>query len=329
VSGTKKTKSQSKQPALHLYGGDIFKDPLLGQASMISRCAWYEVLMLMWECDRRGELTTTPNRLKQLVRAQLIEEVLHFLNEMHEIEFGDIIAGNGVRFPLTESDCNTKVTLINRRMHSDFKDRQNTRLRQRKHRAKKGVTDESQNCHADVTPSLSTTTSIASNKVSKDTYVGGPKKTPCPHNMIIEAYHLILPEMPRIKVWNDTSRSWLGARWKEEPLRQNIEWWEDYFRFVRESPFLIGQVKTWMADLLWLVRASNFAKVLNGVYHKNINKIELRPTTVAQAQVLEGDALAKWLLMRLKNENVDRSDDRGGGETVRQLPAPAPHPRPD
>ena len=320
-----------KQPALHLYGGDIFKDPLLGQASMISRCAWYEVLMLMWECDRRGELTTTPNRLKQLIRAQVIEEVLHFLNEMHEIEFGDIIVGNGTRFPLSEGDCNTKVTLINRRMHSDFKHRQNTRLRQRKHRAKKGVTDKSRKCHADVTPSLSVSTSIAKKELPIGTSVGEGKKgpPPCPQKQIIELYHQILPEMTRIEVWDEQAEKWLRARWRQRKAWQNLEWWSDYFKLVRESPFLMGNKTTWQADLRWLIRSSNFAKVLNGTYHKDIKDIDLKPTTIAQAQTLQGDQLAKWLLKRLKNEDVDGSNDRGGGEAVRQLPAPSTHPRPD
>jgi len=162
------TKAEKKQPALHMMIGDYFKDPLLGQASLISRAVWYELLMFMWEGDRRGEIVTTPVRLMGLVRCRDIEEILHFINEIIEIEFGYIEFENGVSFPVNMASCNEKVTLRNRRMYAEFKNRQNTRLRVERHRKKKVVTPKKEKCNADVTPSSSVSSSITTTKIKKN-----------------------------------------------------------------------------------------------------------------------------------------------------------------
>ena len=73
--------------------------------------------------------------------------------------------------------------------------------------------------------------------------------------------------LTHIKVWPDSDQANLRARWREDPQRRNLDWWRDFFVRVSESAFLTGQVKSWAADLHWLVRASNFAKVVNGKYH--------------------------------------------------------------
>lgn len=159
-----------KQPALHLMIGDYFKDPLLGQATLASRGAWAEILMYMWECDCRGELVTTPRRLMKLIRAESIEEALFFLNELGDLEFGDLFATDAkkeLKYPLTIADCNIKVTLRNRRMYSEYKTRQNTRLRVRKYRKKKEKKPEKQESNSDVTGTSSVSSSVALD-LSKD-----------------------------------------------------------------------------------------------------------------------------------------------------------------
>lgn len=94
----------------------------------------------------------------------------------------------------------------------------------------------------------------------------------CPQEQIIATYHAILPELPHVNIWNDSQRAQLRSRWREDKARQSIEWWSDYFGFVRESPFLMGNSKTdFQADLEWLVRKTNFAKIANGRYHRDGN----------------------------------------------------------
>ena len=156
------------------------------------------------------------------------------------------------------------------------------------------------------------------NKVSKDTLSTPPK---CPHTDIINTYHNVLPELAPIKVWDETAKKWLRARWREDPERQTLSWWGNYFVFVRESPFLMGKKKNWQADLRWLIRQQNFAKVLNGVYHRDIEH-DIKPETYAQAQDFERRKRAAWLLRERERENEINGEVSGHGDrgTPPQLP---------
>ena len=164
-------------------------------------------------------------------------------------------------------------------------------------------------------------------KVSKDTFVPVQK---CPHNDIINTYHNVLPEMTKVKVWDDTAKKWLRTRWKEDKERQDLSWWGNFFAFVRESPFLMGNKIDFQADLRWMVRSQNFTKIINGTYHKETKERALQPTTVHQAQVVEGDQRAKWALQEIENgKDSGESVDPGSDQDVRQLPLPSSQQRTD
>lgn len=93
-----------------------------------------------------------------------------------------------------------------------------------------------------------------------------PGVPPCPVKRIIAAYHEALPELPAVRAFPETAERMLRTRWREEPERQSVEWWRSFFGYVRTCPFLVGGRTDFTADLIWLVRPSNFAKVLNGNY---------------------------------------------------------------
>lgn len=99
--------------------------------------------------------------------------------------------------------------------------------------------------------------------------------TNCPHNEIIALYHELLPANPRIKVWDGARADALRARWREDPKRQSLDYWRRYFAHVAASPFLTGKVdgqggRPFLPGLDWLVKASNFAKVIEGRYHDRV-----------------------------------------------------------
>jgi len=104
----------------------------------------------------------------------------------------------------------------------------------------------------------------------------------CPHDQIIAAYHEALPSAPRVRIWNDAQKALLRGRWRELPERQTVEWWRKYFAFVSKSDFLCGRTpardgrKPFYADLEWLVRPSNLAKVANGRYHQDSDGDSIR-----------------------------------------------------
>ena len=104
---------------------------------------------------------------------------------------------------------------------------------------------------------------------------------PCPHQAIVDAYHELLPELPKVKVWSGQRQSHLQARWREGYARkcyatqaEGIDYWRRYFGYVKKMDWLMGRCSgrdgrpSFRADLAWLVRPDNFAKVVEGRYEK-------------------------------------------------------------
>jgi hypothetical protein len=94
----------------------------------------------------------------------------------------------------------------------------------------------------------------------------------CPHQAIVDLYHEVLPELPRVKSWNEKRQKHLRARWRERADRQNLDFWKRYFEYVRKSPFLMGQRNSpgrapFVCTLEWLVTQSNFTNVIEEKYH--------------------------------------------------------------
>lgn len=113
----------------------------------------------------------------------------------------------------------------------------------------------------------------------------GTQSTPnCPHEQIIAAYHEMLPTNPKVLIWDDRRRGYLKARWREmgkeglpsggyTTVEEGLKWWRNFFDYVAGSKFLTGRTeskdrKPFLATLEWLVRSTNFAKVIEGNYHR-------------------------------------------------------------
>lgn len=97
----------------------------------------------------------------------------------------------------------------------------------------------------------------------------GSRPPTCPHQKIIDQYHKTLPELPRIIEWDETAKQWLRARWRSKPERSCLEFWETFFNYIRKSRFLLNGKDQWIPDLRWIVKSSNFTKIINGNYHNN------------------------------------------------------------
>ena len=100
---------------------------------------------------------------------------------------------------------------------------------------------------------------------------GGPPA--CPHDEIRALYHELLPMCRATRTWTGKRRKHLQARWREDPMRQNLDWWREFFSTIAESKFLTGRAKPtngretpFLADLAWIVSPENFAKILDDTY---------------------------------------------------------------
>lgn len=103
----------------------------------------------------------------------------------------------------------------------------------------------------------------------------------CPHVEIIDLYAKHLPNLPQPKVelWDGTGATNLRERWRwlltakkksgeryATDTTEGLAWFDRFFAYVAESDFLTGRDSKWSCDLLWLVKAANFTKVVQGNY---------------------------------------------------------------
>ena len=104
----------------------------------------------------------------------------------------------------------------------------------------------------------------------------------CNHQGVIDLYHKHLPTLRRIEVWNETRKGYLRQRWREvgDELAKTKEiqssdilgWFAEFFEHINQSKFLTGRVndksgRSFVADLEWILKPSNFAKIVEGKYH--------------------------------------------------------------
>jgi hypothetical protein len=104
----------------------------------------------------------------------------------------------------------------------------------------------------------------------------------CKHTEVINLYHQHLPTLRKVEVWNAARQGYLRQRWREvatelvqtKAIDANdvLAWWADFFRHIGQSKFLTGKVnskdgRSFAADLEWILKPSNFAKIIEGKYH--------------------------------------------------------------
>jgi hypothetical protein len=106
----------------------------------------------------------------------------------------------------------------------------------------------------------------------------------CPHQEILDKWAQIMPEksQPIPSMWTSKRQDYknLATRWKEmlnrpkmsgegvlyDSKESGVEWWGALFNHLRKSEFLMKDENSWF-DLGWLLKASNFTKIIEGKYH--------------------------------------------------------------
>jgi len=104
----------------------------------------------------------------------------------------------------------------------------------------------------------------------------------CDHKAVIALYHQNLPTLRKVEVWNETRKGYLRQRWREvaaelaeqKPItgQDVLTWWAEFFSHIGTSKFLTGRVndksgRSFVADLEWIIKPTNFCKIVEGKYH--------------------------------------------------------------
>ena len=114
-----------KLPYMPFYTGDWLKDPFLSLCTPATRGVWMDLLCAMHEASRVGSLRGTREQLARLARC-LPADLDHALTDLQTTGAACV-----------ESDRNGYVTVTNRRMSREAKERESAALRQSKHRGSK------------------------------------------------------------------------------------------------------------------------------------------------------------------------------------------------
>jgi len=95
-----------------------------------------------------------------------------------------------------------------------------------------------------------------------------PSRHACPHQQIIDLYHEVLPQCPQIRDWTPARATQLRARWNEDARRQDLGYWRKLFEYIGTCDFLVGRGSKdpFFADLEWITKSANFAKIREGKY---------------------------------------------------------------
>jgi uncharacterized protein YdaU (DUF1376 family) len=106
----------------------------------------------------------------------------------------------------------------------------------------------------------------------------------CDHKGVLALYHSTLPNLPTIEIWNDTRAGYLRQRWREVAIDLSkdgtvthaamLAWWKQFFEHIGSSKFLTGKTQSkdkppFLADLEWVIKPTNFAKIIEGKYHRD------------------------------------------------------------
>lgn len=101
---------------------------------------------------------------------------------------------------------------------------------------------------------------------------------------LLQAWAEELPDLPRHKSseWHSTRQAHLQARWRSKAAEHGwqtqadgITYFRRLFRHIGKSDFLCGRARPktpdsppFMCSLEWLVRPTNWSKVIEGNYHR-------------------------------------------------------------
>uniref|UniRef100_A0A6H1ZZM1 Uncharacterized protein n=1 Tax=viral metagenome TaxID=1070528 RepID=A0A6H1ZZM1_9ZZZZ len=243
-----------KLPAFPFYPNDWARD--LEEHPLEIEGAWIRICCKLWWSDKRGSVTKALQQWARILREPL-GKTLYILQYLQSENIGNIKPD--LKKLSENPDCNVSVTVESRRMVNDEKVREQTRLRVKRHR-------EKEVCNGAVTPmkhSLSVSSSLLGTNVPN-----------CPQKEIVDLWHVTLPQLPKIKIWDETRQGNLRARWKEDESRQTVEWWQRFFEYFKGCPFLMGEVpptnrhKQFYATLDWVIKKQNFIKIIEGRYEE-------------------------------------------------------------
>jgi len=177
-----------KLPYMQFYPGDWLKDPNIAMCSPVTRGIWFDFLCAMHESDRSGQITGTREQLARVGRCTTVE-LDHALSELKSTCAADVTIRNEI------------VTVVNRRMHREFKTRENTRGRVVKYRKKH---PQDSDCNVPVTKDIhihiqNTEKNVTGELHEKGIESASPKPSATPSPKFLSQFESEFPLVDHVK----------------------------------------------------------------------------------------------------------------------------------
>jgi len=152
----------------------------------------------------------------------------------------------------------------------DKKQADRERIRNKRGTAKNGDVATCRNVSRDVADVAHTDTDTDTDKTEHTSSCDAAetaKTISCPHQKIVDLYHKNCPDLPRVRTWEGNRKQNLRQRFM---VRDNLEWWEWFFQVINTLDFHNGRTEgnTWRANLDWIVKHSNFQKLVDICYER-------------------------------------------------------------
>lgn len=202
-----------KAPAFQFYPGDWMQDTRV--LSLAAKGAWIDLLCAMWRSQTRGKLSLPWVGYARLIGAS-VEQTKAAIGELIDMQICDYDTDGN-------ADCNGNVTLINRRMLREERERELTRCRVERHRNADVKRDCNGISNAKVTPpsSTSSSTSTSKHKTHRASFV-------VPTVDEVAAYCRERMNKINPQVWIDhyTSNGWMVGKNRMKDWKAAVRTWE-------------------------------------------------------------------------------------------------------
>lgn len=204
----------------------------------------------------------------------------------------------GRRIITVEAHRNWGWQIVNHAKYRDMRKAEDRReyLRLAQAKRREGLKSTSVNTRQQLSAHVSTSThtdtdasseaealnTATSNDVARARPSADHRLTACPHMEILGLWAEVLPSMPQHdpEQWRAARADNLRARWRETAQSKHwpdqvagLAYFRKLFAYVGQSQFLTGRAQTrdgrrpFIAELEWLVKPMNWAKLIEGKYH--------------------------------------------------------------
>lgn len=216
----------SKAPAFQFYPADWRKDPALQMCGMVTQGIWINLLCVMWEQPERGKISGDLGQFCRLLGCSK-DEFEIFLRENETQNFA------------TVTFCNEIVTVINRRMYKEDRERKANHKRVLRHRAKNEMPLKRES-NALVT-SLSSSSSSSSYNNTQANMLSESEGVACKFSIDEVKAHAVLVGITTEQAENFynyyNSQGWLKANKLPvvDLVSQMVTWKNNQFRFEAKN----------------------------------------------------------------------------------------------